>query len=363
MHPDNPHNYLSQLLRTDPDGNIDQKRDSRPTEQTIVDSLVRTVQRNEKVWAESEVNLWSEKAKAAGQSVPPQEALRDLGHPLQPDIDILLGEADNGERNPPLVGIEAKYFGKYRGIRGHELLPKRVGPEGNSMGGFYSGLGQALSLLSMGLDYVYLWHVFEIDETIYRSGSDESDQTRDHRDILETYTERIIEILKTYELPIGYFAHGMATEFENQLIYLNSHPPKSETTGPTSTSTDVRRLLDRTLTDSTNSRNSDEHGPDTRTDGGTLADLSGTGEQVTVEAEIVTISFIKKDVPDMPDVKGILGDTASSTKLPFVVDTDVSHPFLETGMTYRFENATDHLYERQDEVQLRVTEQTTITEQ
>jgi len=222
-----PCRRLAELLCANPDEKISTDYSGDPSEKLIVENLGQTITEIDGLWAQTEVNLWSAKAKSEGTFVPPQTVVRELLHPLQPDIDILCGRETDCGPTGPLVGIEAKYFGEYKGLDGNELLPKRIGPRGNPMGGFYSGLGQALSLLSMGLDRVYLWHVFEINESIYdpnQNSTNKGNQTTDHRDILHVYTKRIIDILETYELPIGYFAHGLTPAFDDRLIHLNSRP-------------------------------------------------------------------------------------------------------------------------------------------
>ncbi|UVE49500.1 hypothetical protein KU306_11290 [Haloferax larsenii] len=224
-----PRTILTQLLCNDPDEHVQSFADREPSEKLIVDSLATTVAERDDIWAETEVNLWQKKAQSEGDLIEPQRALREFSHPLQPDIDILCGSINAGQRNPPLIGIEAKYFGQYTGIEGDRLLPKRVGPEGNPIGGFYSGLGQALSLLSMGLDYVYLWHVFELREDIFVDSKSESGQLdtetiANHRDIVRTYTTEIKNLLDTYDLPIGYFAHGLVPAYDNRLLVLDARP-------------------------------------------------------------------------------------------------------------------------------------------
>lgn len=349
-----PSEYLRHVLTEDPDEKIDQNDDVDPSERTVVESLVQTLDRTEKVWVESEVNLWGKKASAEGEAIPPQDVVRELSHPLQPDIDLLLGSRVEGRRRPPLVGVEAKYFGSYKGIRGHELLPKRVDPNGNSMGGFYSGLGQALSLASMGLDRVFVWHVFEINDDIYGSTTEHGNQSEDHRDILQCYTDQVKDVLDAYDLPIGYFAHGMSVEHGNRFIPLCA-PRRAPRLSPDEDST-LRGLLERSMFETDASEQRGVKSVPERP----LSELDGSGSKVTVEAEVADILYVKKDVPEMPDIKGVLHDPSTRTRVPFVVDPGVSHPYFAEGSIFRFENAVDHYYGREDEVQLRVTSKTTI---
>ncbi len=119
------------------------------------------------------------------------------------------------------------------------------------MGGYYSGLGQALSLVSMGLDFVYLWHVFEIREDIFAFDSSDGKLDREmiahHRDILTTYTDQVIEILREYDLPIGYFAHGLVPKYENRLLRIASYPREDIKTSSNDSDTPIRKLLSQTI--------------------------------------------------------------------------------------------------------------------
>ena len=78
-----------------------------------------------------------------------------IKHPFHPDIDILFWAKEySGE--PKITGAEVKYF---------RLKNKDVYPT------IYEGLGEAMMLLTFGLDHVCLWHLFdsEIDsETLSR---------------------------------------------------------------------------------------------------------------------------------------------------------------------------------------------------
>ncbi|ELZ37146.1 hypothetical protein C470_07304 [Halorubrum distributum JCM 13561] len=345
-----PDDQVIRLLTDDPDERIAHDGDASPSESTIVDSLEATVNDRPELWAESEVNLWKEKAATEGAAVPPQEVVRELGHPLQPDIDLLVGSASEEGREGPLIGIEAKYFSTYNGIRGHNLLPKRVDANGNDTGGFYSGLGQALSLVSMGLDAVYLWHVFKIDDDIYSTESVGGDQTRDHRDVLRGYTGRITEMLDRHGVPIGYLANGVAVDFGNRFIQLC--PPRK---APRSESRDtaIRELFDEAVLGS--GRATDSTAPEVA-----LSELRGSGERVTVEAEVKSVDYVKKSRPRMPDLKGTLRDPRTGAQAAFIIDAGVEHPYIEAGSRLRFADAIDHYYEGGDEVQLRVADDTAI---
>jgi len=92
-----------------------------------------------------------------------------------------------------------------------------------------------------------------------------------------------------------------------------------------------------------------------------LIEFDGSGDYVTIEAEIYRIEFVEKDNPLMPDMKGILKEDGSAKKLPFVVVDDVNHPYLDRGERFRFEGVKDHEYEHQTEIQALITEETSIT--
>jgi hypothetical protein len=93
-----------------------------------------------------------------------------------------------------------------------------------------------------------------------------------------------------------------------------------------------------------------------------LSSLTGSGEYVTIEAEIHHIEFVAKNKKNTPDVRGVLRQRGSVKRVPFVVGQGVKHPYLEEGTRFRFENVKDHLYRRQNEVQVFIDEETKFTE-
>ena len=93
-----------------------------------------------------------------------------------------------------------------------------------------------------------------------------------------------------------------------------------------------------------------------------LKDFTGSGEYVNVEATIDAIFFVKKDSPKMPDVKGELTDSGLIKPVTFVVEDGVSHPYLEEGRRFRFENVKDHYYTNGAEVQVVVNHNTNFIE-
>jgi len=79
----------------------------------------------------------------------------NIKHPFHPDIDILFWAKEySGE--PDIIASEVKYFRLKKGA----VYPN-----------IYEGLGEALMLLTFGVDYVCLWHLFDPEipsETVSR---------------------------------------------------------------------------------------------------------------------------------------------------------------------------------------------------
>ena len=119
----------------------------------------------------------------------------------------------------------------------------------------------------------------------------------------------------------------------------------------------VSRQDTPTPTESTGTSEPDEEYPEY-----TLQQFDGSGEWVTIEATIDHIEYIRKNTAKMPDVKGVLRESGSTKRLPFVVEDNTSHPYLEAGTTFRFAGVKDHRYERDNEVQVLITKQTQFTE-
>ena len=98
-------------------------------------------------WIVKEVNLWELKDSVSEER---RRELERFIHPMQPDIDILFGPKVNNERLTPLMAVEVKLF---KGIERGRVTP-RAG------GGFYEGIGEAIALLTFGVDFVELWQFF-----------------------------------------------------------------------------------------------------------------------------------------------------------------------------------------------------------
>lgn len=125
--------------------------------------------------------------------------MKEFMHPLQPDVDLLYGIQEEGKSRGPLTGIEVKIFKYQRG----KPTPKTTFPRR----GYYSGIDQALSLLTFGFDYVYLWHVFIAPENIraeFKIKYGERFSTKifvEQLDSIPIYTESALDIIPS---PLGY---------------------------------------------------------------------------------------------------------------------------------------------------------------
>jgi len=93
-----------------------------------------------------------------------------------------------------------------------------------------------------------------------------------------------------------------------------------------------------------------------------LMELSGSGDYVTVEAVVDDILTVAKDESNIPDIIGVLREEDSKQKRMFVVNSGVSHPYLEENRRFVFRNVKDHYYENADKIQVMITPQTQFTE-
>jgi DNA-directed RNA polymerase subunit RPC12/RpoP len=139
-------------------------------------------------------------------------------HPLQPDIDLLYGNIVDGKRQTPLTGVEVKLFSRYTGqLRG--LIPKTTSYEG-----YYAGLDEAISLLSMGLEFVYLWHIkaHPIEKFVKSMKYGDNfwkEVAHKSYHLAKQGSEVIADIIKALDLPIGYISSYL-TFVEEGLIVL-----------------------------------------------------------------------------------------------------------------------------------------------
>jgi len=172
--------------------------DETITENIFVDMIVSCFREKKKdMWFETRVNLW-ELANARD----PNDALKRFRHLLQPDIDLLYGSCIDGHRQTPMVGVEVKLF------KGHgygRKLSKTTAWEG-----YYAGLDEAISLLTMGLDCVYLWHVHVFPSRVLVKYLEEYGEdffkkiAIECRDLSIAGGSWISTTLEFLEIPIGY---------------------------------------------------------------------------------------------------------------------------------------------------------------
>jgi len=92
-----------------------------------------------------------------------------------------------------------------------------------------------------------------------------------------------------------------------------------------------------------------------------LADFTGSGDYVTVEAVVDSVFWIKKQTDGVPDIKGQLTDNSVREGVTFVVNDGVNHPYLEEGTHFKFKRVKDHYYSKDSEVQVMITEYTDFT--
>jgi hypothetical protein len=98
------------------------------------------------------VDKLHQKLKTEGYLSPEEESIK---HPFHPDIDVLYWSKQYTQE-PEIFAAEVKYF--------------RL-KDGNVYPTIYEGLGEAMMLLTFGLNYVSLWHLFDPEipsETVNR---------------------------------------------------------------------------------------------------------------------------------------------------------------------------------------------------
>jgi hypothetical protein len=151
--------------------------------------------------AASRVNLWQAAADSL-RTYDPVKILKAFRHPLQPDVDLLVEDHNDGHR---LSGFEIKII-RWSNSSFEQSVPgARI----------YTGLDQALSLTTYGLDYVCLWHIFAPSMTSYRKavlekGIARATEVDDARiEFTSAYSGIIRGILENFRLPIGYIPTGI----------------------------------------------------------------------------------------------------------------------------------------------------------
>jgi len=134
------------------------------------------------------------------------------------------------------------------------------------------------------------------------------------------------------------------TEDNSDFLYFK--PKESEDTSePDKGSDGIREQSERTNTLSSMSKYN-------------LSDLSGSGEYVDIEAVVASISWVKKETDQVPDVKGKLIDGTTNEAVTFVVNDGVSHPYLEEGTRFEFSGVKDHYYSKESEIQVMINNET-----
>jgi len=200
--------------------------------------------------AASLVNLW-QLAVNSLQERDPGKILKAMKHPLQPDIDLLVEDYKDGNR---LTGFEIKI------VRWHPSSFRKIAPRAR----LYTGLDQALSLTTYGLDYVCLWHIFVPSMAAYRKaafteGEQFAEQFDDDRiEFALAYSGIPTGILNNFHLPIGYIATGVFLDqaADHPLGRLgvaevigNLREPRLLRLEPTETGSRIRRLLQKAFID------------------------------------------------------------------------------------------------------------------
>jgi len=165
--------------------------------------------------------------------------LKNLRHPLQPDVDLLI---EDSRRH--LWGNELKLI-RWANERLKPVVPKDR---------LYDGLGQALAIATFGVDYACLWHVFVHPIAAYRKlgarDQAHAEQIDDGRaEFVASYTGINSGILERFRLPIGYIAFLVAADKTARSISIEPLLPWREPTRlePTPTGDHVRSLLQKAL--------------------------------------------------------------------------------------------------------------------
>jgi len=191
---------------------IEAVTDKTITENIFMDIIVSCFEKKKKdMWFEKRVNLWE-----LAEPKDPSEVLERFHHPLQPDIDLLYGQCLGGKRQTPIVGVEVKLFSRFTG-RGMKLA-KTAGYEG-----YYAGLDEAISLLTLGLDFVYLWHVYVLPLAIWnrcfvKYGKKFAEKVEHDAQRLGNLGFGLLRdmVIEPLEIPIGYFATFLAIDPERK---------------------------------------------------------------------------------------------------------------------------------------------------
>ena len=169
-------------------------------------------------WIKKEVNLWELKDSVSEEG---GGELKGFIHPMQPDIDILFGPKVNNERLTPLTAVEVKLF---KGIERGRVTP-RAGGE------FPEGLGEAIALLTFGVDFVELWQFFliplikeipsHLPSEVEKKLLEELEKNKGKRDkylnYVGTYAGFVGNLIKELKLPLGYRCFAISMEEDGKI--------------------------------------------------------------------------------------------------------------------------------------------------
>ena len=179
------------------------------------------LQFGDEFWIEKEVIPWELKDFVSEER---RRELERFIHPMQPDIDILFGPEVNNKRLTPLTAVEVKLFkGIEKGKR-----PKAGGR------GFYEGIGEAIALLTYGVDFVELWQFFfiplikefpsHLSPEVEKKLSEKLEKSRNKIFYLIKYVGAyagfVGSLIETLNLPLGYRCFAISME-EDGKIWLN----------------------------------------------------------------------------------------------------------------------------------------------
>lgn len=147
----------------------------------------------------------------------------------------------NGQKSAPLVSIELKYYSRAKG-KGL-VIPKTAGVEGEPEGGFYKGIDQVFSHLTMGVDYGYLWHFIRLPvkeweeeaeggEVAAMEGLEVDEEeigkwVEKHGEFSAAYGGFLTGFLERSAFPLGFASHGIIEEAPCSFIPITTHlaPP------------------------------------------------------------------------------------------------------------------------------------------
>lgn len=210
--PEFPDTSPTYFVRTFP--TIRNITDENITEKIFVD-IMSTIFANKKkdMWFERRVNLWE-----LANIKDPHDAVKRFKNPLQPDIDLLYGHSVNRKRQAPMVGVEVKLFSRYTGYG--KKLPKTTSYEG-----YYAGLDEAVALLTLGLDCVYLWHVHvfpcEAWERYLEYGDDFFQKiVFESHDLGTLGSAWLCVMIKELAIPIGYVNTYLLIDPEKEIFWV-----------------------------------------------------------------------------------------------------------------------------------------------